>query len=564
MRAQPVRRRWLALLSVGALVAASLMTSTAAGAAVQCDTPRIYPLDKVHRGLSATAWTAVRGTTPKPFQVRVLGVQRDAIAPGFDLIVVKVSGDLIRRTGGIAAGFSGSPAYHHGALVGSVSWSIDGAPRYGALTPAGYLLSILKTHMRDVRTPDRIALDPGLASLVAGRSGVRTSAMLQQIPLPLAVSGASGAAMDRIQQHFADRGVSVLPYSAGAASASTTVDATMPKAGQPVAAAISFGAISYAAVGTVTFTCGNSMVAFGHYYQHAGAARSAAMLRANVIATVKDLWGPFKLANLGGLAGTIEQDRYAGILGVHRTQVSATTISSRIESRDTGRTRNAVTRVMSPGELPWIAFEHLYYALRMGLDTFAGTVDMRWTISGHTGDRRFSVTLRTMRSGSVYRPADDVYSSIRSIQDAGGRIDAVHAAATVTQARKVATFGLTKTASTTEPTLAGRGSIDVAAGDTLDVRIPLLRKDEVVDAVETTFTIGAGVTDDGELDVWRANPVYSARGTLAEVLRTLSHQSSSNVAFVRVRMPGSDTQVHRIRVDHVLKGTAHAVVLHLI
>jgi hypothetical protein len=206
MRAQPVRRRWLALLSVGALVAASLMTSTAAGAAVRCDTPRIYPLDKVHRGLTATAWTAVRGTTPKPFQVRVLGVQRDAIAPGFDLIVVKVSGDLIRRTGGIAAGFSGSPAYHNGALVGSVSWSIDGAPRYGALTPAGYLLSILRTHMRDVRTPDRIPLDPGLAALVAGRSAARTSAMLQQIPLPLAVSGASGAAMEVHRRPLAARG----------------------------------------------------------------------------------------------------------------------------------------------------------------------------------------------------------------------------------------------------------------------------------------------------------------------------------------------------------------------
>jgi hypothetical protein len=566
MRDTSVGRRGVALLGVGALVGALLFTSApVASAAVRCSNPpKVYPLDKVHRGLTATAWTAVKGATPRPFQVKVLGVQRDAIAPGFDLIVVKVYGNLIRHTGGIAAGFSGSPAYHHGALVGSVSWSIDGAPKFGALTPAEYLKGVLKTGMRDLRTPERVTLSPRLAGIVARQTGSRAAGALQQIPLPLAVSGSSGHALDRVEQRFADMGVSVMPYTAGAASAATKVTAPMPKPGQPVAAALSFGAISYAGVGTVTFTCGNSLVAFGHYFQHAGAGRSAAMVRANIVATVDSLWGPFKLANLGGVVGTIEQDRYAGILGVHRSSVQATTVSSKVKSLDTGITRGAVTRVVSSGELPWITEEHVYYALRMGLDAYKGSVAMHWTVTGHANGKPFRVTMHNRYSGYIWDPSYDVYASVRSIQRAGGHVDAVHVTATATEQAKVGTFGVTKTASTTEPTMLARRSIDVAAGDTLDVLIPMRSGDKVVDKVEATFTIGAGASRDGELSAYRARADYSLRGSLAEVLKQLAHQPGSNVVFVRVRMPGSGTEVRRIVLDHLAKGRAHDVHLNLV
>jgi hypothetical protein len=566
MRDMSLGRRGLALLGVTALLGALLVASTpAASAAVRCgNPPKIYPLDKVHRGLTATAWTAVKGMTPRPFQVKVLGVQRDAIAPGFDLIVVKVYGNLIRHTGGIAAGFSGSPAYHNGALVGSVSWSIDGAPKIGALTPAEYLKGVLKTGMRDLRMPERVALSPRVARVVSRQTGSRAATALQQIPLPLAVSGASAGALDRIQQRFADMGVSVVPYTAGAASASTQVSATMPKPGQPIAAALSFGAISYAGVGTVTFTCGNSLVAFGHYFQHAGSGRSAALVRANIVTTVDSMWGPFKLANLGGVVGTVEQDRYAGILGVRRSSVQATTVASKVTSLDTGRTQGAVTRIMPTNEMPWIAEEHVYYALSMGLDASKGTIDLRWTITGRANDHRFSLTMRNQYSGYIWNPASDVGSSIRSIQRAGGRIEAVHVVATATQKAKVGTFGVTKTASTTEPTMLARRSIDVGAGDTLDVLIPMRSHDRVVDKVEASFTIGAGASHDGELDAWRANADYSIRGPLAEVLKRLAHQPRSNVVFVRVRMPGSGTEVHKVVLDHIAKGRAHDVRLNLV
>ncbi|MGZ4148963.1 MAG: SpoIVB peptidase S55 domain-containing protein [Actinomycetota bacterium] len=564
MRARPVCRG-LALFSVGALVGALLMTSTVASAAVRCSNPpKIYPLDKVHRGLTATAWTAVKGMTPRPFQVKVLGVQRDAIAPGFDLIVIKVSGNLIRHTGGIAAGFSGSPAYHDGALVGSVSWSIDGAPKIGALTPGEYLKGVLKTGMRDLRMPDRVTLSPRLTAIVGRVSGARAAATLQQIPLPLAVSGASGAALDRVEQRFSDMGVSVVPYTAGAASASTKATAALPKPGQPVAAALSYGAISYAGVGTVTFTCGNSLVAFGHYFQHAGAGRSAAMLRADVITTVDSMWGPFKLANLGGLVGTIEQDRYAGILGTRRSNVQATTVSSKVTSLDTGKTRGAVTRVVNSGELPWITEEHVYYALSMGMDAEKGSIEMRWTVSGDANGHPFSVTMRNRYSGYIWDPSYDVYGSVRSIQRAGGHVDTVHVVATATQKAKVGTFGVTKTASTTEPTMLARRSIDVAAGDTLDVLIPMRSHDKVIDKVEASFTIGAGASRDGELTAYQARADYSLRGSLAEVLKQLAHQPGANVVFVRVRMPGAGTHVERVVLDHIVKGRAHDVRLNLV
>ena len=49
-------------------------------------------------------------------------------ATGGDLILVKVSGDLIDKTEGIAQGMSGSPVYINGKLLGAIAY---GFPQSG-------------------------------------------------------------------------------------------------------------------------------------------------------------------------------------------------------------------------------------------------------------------------------------------------------------------------------------------------------------------------------------------------------------------------------------------------
>src|SRR5690242_1727588 len=69
--------------------------------------PAAYPLSKVHRGLRGTGYTTVKGVHPRPFAVRVLGVLRDGISPGVDMIVIKTHSAAIKHHG-TWQGMSGS------------------------------------------------------------------------------------------------------------------------------------------------------------------------------------------------------------------------------------------------------------------------------------------------------------------------------------------------------------------------------------------------------------------------------------------------------------------------
>ena len=42
-------------------------------------------------GMTGTGWTVVQGTEPQPFSVEVIGVIKEGIAPGRDMIVIEVS-----------------------------------------------------------------------------------------------------------------------------------------------------------------------------------------------------------------------------------------------------------------------------------------------------------------------------------------------------------------------------------------------------------------------------------------------------------------------------------------
>ena len=113
--------------------------ASAAAAPGAC--PTVMAESDVAAGQVGTGWTVEEGQTREAFKVKILGVLPDGIAPGLDLIVIKVSdktgNDMIARAGGIWAGMSGSPVYIGGKLVGAVSYGLTGSPSpVGGMTPA--------------------------------------------------------------------------------------------------------------------------------------------------------------------------------------------------------------------------------------------------------------------------------------------------------------------------------------------------------------------------------------------------------------------------------------------
>src|SRR5580658_1112775 len=84
---------------------------------------QFFPLAEVKRGLRGVAYTVFEGVNPEPMEVEILGVLKDALGPGQDMILARLHGDKPEYTG-VVAGMSGSPVYIDGQLVGALSYRI--------------------------------------------------------------------------------------------------------------------------------------------------------------------------------------------------------------------------------------------------------------------------------------------------------------------------------------------------------------------------------------------------------------------------------------------------------
>ena len=183
----------LPLMALAPGGATSPVGPSAAQAAADCTLPDVMPTSDIHAGMTGTGYTVVNGRTVHPFEVDILGVLPDGIAPGLDFIMVSVPE-------GIAAGYSGSPVYVNGKLVGAVSYGLpsDDSAVGGGLTPAGPMLDVLgypdanASLARAASTTKRVQLTPRLRLAAAQASGAPLATVPQtarHLPVALAVSG---------------------------------------------------------------------------------------------------------------------------------------------------------------------------------------------------------------------------------------------------------------------------------------------------------------------------------------------------------------------------------------
>jgi len=398
---QGTHKRRGAALGVAALGA--LLLGQAAGpaqaapAAGPGDCPATLSSAQATTGLVGEGLTVVRGRTPEPFRVEVLGVQPDGIGAGRDLVLIKVSDlpgrHVIDQGSGIWAGMSGSPVYVGGRLLGAVSYGFTSSPSaIGGLTPAADMAELLDLGAKKARTADRSAAGPArltasVRRTVAARAGAAVpSTSLERLPSPLTVSGLSSARLKRLQQDVTKADLPLRVFAGGRAAAPAAAPTERPVAGGNFASVQSYGDVTSASVGTTTYVCGDQALAYGHPDRFGGPARYGAN-DADAVAIVQDdVFGSFKLANVAGPFGTVDQDRLTG-LRADLTKVPTTTpITTTVRNADTGRSRTGTTGVVDRDLLPGLT----PYALLANFDaTFDevgdGRVSEGWTITGTRG-----------------------------------------------------------------------------------------------------------------------------------------------------------------------------------
>ncbi|HUI44173.1 MAG TPA: SpoIVB peptidase S55 domain-containing protein [Terriglobia bacterium] len=330
-----------------------------------------FPLSDVHAGLKGVGKTVFQGDTVSEFQVEVLGVLKNVLAPKHNAILVRLSGPEVEKTG-VVAGMSGSPVYVDGKLVGAVAVSFPFSKEpYGLVTPIEDMLAVTphKTTAGVAAGPGelqgRAASFPGRFAPVAGGSAGEVrfipdgsepwvpqapsdepaglAGLLAGLRLPLRFSGFDS---NLIRQNAAQfRALGLEPVEGGGLTGASSSGGASPPAsaallsseaarvtpGQMVSLLFVSGDFNLAADCTVTYREGDRIYACGHQVFQTGST-DIPFAPARVLATIPSLTVSFKVDDPGLPVGSIHQDRFGAIYGELGQQASTIPVSIRVNS----------------------------------------------------------------------------------------------------------------------------------------------------------------------------------------------------------------------------------------
>jgi hypothetical protein len=281
---------------------ASLNAVTSEAAALPPSAPKvtkIFPLSEVRRGQWGVAYTVFEGVTPEPMQVEILGVLKNALGPGQDMILSRLHGTKPEYTG-VVAGMSGSPVYIDGRLVGALSYRIGQFSKepIAGITPIESMLKVKDgdTSPSDERTP-----------VTAANSN------LTPMETPLVFSGGfSQETVDRFGDRFRALGLTPVAGLGGADPTEKQPEPLVP--GSAVSAVLVRGDLSMAGTCTVTYVDASHLLACGHPITQFGQV-SMPMTKADVVATLASPLNAFKIINTTETVGAFTEDRASAIMG---------------------------------------------------------------------------------------------------------------------------------------------------------------------------------------------------------------------------------------------------------
>ena len=297
---------------------------------------RLMPIGEVKPGMVGTGRTVFSGATVEDFQVHILGVLHNVIAPNRDLILARLEGGPLARTG-VIAGMSGSPVYIDGRLVGAVSYSLGqfATEPIAGITPIAEMTDAAAMAVAPPATrPVALSWPPQPAELVAvwtrdlgrfqpsaalpggamaGLSAAST-AILRPITVPLLAGGFEPGVIDALSGTLSAAGFLPMSSQAPAANRSQPPARRTLAPGDAVGVSLLSGDFEMGATGTVTHVDGDRVYAFGHPLYNLGPTEFP-MTAADVHVVLPSLMQSSKLASLGPVLGTLQQDRATAIAG---------------------------------------------------------------------------------------------------------------------------------------------------------------------------------------------------------------------------------------------------------
>ncbi len=361
--------------------------------------PEIFPLDQVKSGMHGKAYTVVDGSGKiEQFDVKIIGLTDDGKGSK-RMIMAETSGEVVRRTGGILQGMSGSPVYIDGKLVGALAATLKEMNPYTVfITPIEDMLELWTlpdpkaqvNYYKTARAVEEETKAPEEAADVeetAAPVGEETLPAEENVPAEeteteevaaIYMSGFDSSGADFLCKNLGWKNLKAAPSTV---ERGIRLDA-MLEPGSAMGVAIIYGDFSLGATGTVTAVDGKRILAFGHPFTHSGNVNYF-MTDASVIASVSGLKGNgVKLAGLGHIIGRVNQDRESGVAGMLGTFPAVVPITVTIHDNSLGKeeTFNA-TIAYNENLIPKLGASIAYTALSKMADSLAeSTVDIDFNI----------------------------------------------------------------------------------------------------------------------------------------------------------------------------------------
>ena len=378
------------------------------------------PVDEIRPGMVGIGQTVFQGNKLEEFRAHILGVLRDVVGPRRSLILARLEGGPLAKTG-VIAGMSGSPVYVDGRLIGAVSYAlgqfatepIAGITPIAEMTDAASLaplvpgarpvamnfpptpqelVSIWSRDLGQMQPFVREASQASLIGQVDATLSPQLGSLLKPIAVPLVSAGFASDVLAPLTSALTTRGF--LPVSAGAAGTTQSAGpSAVPKRlrpGDAMGVALMTGDFMLGATGTVTYVDGDKVYGFGHPLYNLGPTEFP-LTEADVQVVLPSLLQSSKIASFGEVLGTLQQDRATAVSGRLGRGPSMIPVALTLNSTRAGRRTfnfNVVKDVTFTPLLTYLAIANVLTSYERNAGPASFTVRGTATIREH-GDIAF-------------------------------------------------------------------------------------------------------------------------------------------------------------------------------
>ena len=363
-------------------------------------------------GMKGIGRTVISGTKVEEFDIEILGVLQKGGFNGGPMILVRCTGDVIDATGGIAGGYSGSPIYINGKMVGALAaaWYFADSS-VGGVTPIHEMLKNfnypdeaegelkiahldkpVKIHGRDI---DSTILSMDRENSITLQSSVEKNTMvLTACKTPLFINGLNPELVNIIKEKLGPQ----LPHmeimtgtgrgmAAYAPGVSLNEGPSVIEPGSAIGMQLVTGDIDFTAIGTVTWVDPDDpekrILAFGHPFLSKGRV-GAPLTSARIIFTMPALDRSFKIGEPIEIIGVSHQDRANAVSGYLGRTPDLVDINFTITDLDQKRTQRYKFGVLPDEELlPMLAMLPMMQGMSQTVDRSGqATASVSYSIRG--------------------------------------------------------------------------------------------------------------------------------------------------------------------------------------